>query len=598
MNDIRNTIQNNYKEELPLQTVNTIRTTLEGIGFELVENTQNSDIDTYWTKLELRYMDIIIFESGGKGNTPELSLASAYGEMMETIQCNQNGVMRVIFGNVGMDMLDVKEFSFRPDETQVRDIDKYFETSKNIKILESMDTTGSIKDLKNISRNVYSELGYLPLLTYTRYDETDTLDVDEYTLQYIITSTGNAAGNSKYEALIQGLCEVIERYVKFRVFKEDICLPFIPDEVLRKYPYAYNAYTKINNTNRYKLELRDASLGGKFPVVCAILYDREKIGYTVDFGCFPIFNIALDRTINELLQYHKLTNVDSVLSYTPLSIDYDIQELKGNHIVEGDRFFSSNIRNTALYKDRFVGHHYSYDYNGWYKYEIKSNKELFYKLCKDTESAANAQIYYKEANFLGFPAYRVYSPQLSCKWFFELNGEGVFDVQYKNHYEEFLFKGTISKEEFIEKCHTYGISYRYNMIGRNLKNYNLNTHDVSLGFTKFLEGDIKDAAIKFKQSIYNINEKNITSVMYDCLSCFLGLRLTYDNDDEIVEILKKLFYDNVVDEVARACQNEETLKSAIFTDRFSRLCIIDWHQTDVRAEVFNKIQDIKRKFYI
>ena len=48
-------------------------------------------------------------------------------------------------------------------------------------------------------------------------------------LDNLYASNGMSAGNSDYEALVQGLSEIIERYVKNEIIKRGLALPLIPD---------------------------------------------------------------------------------------------------------------------------------------------------------------------------------------------------------------------------------------------------------------------------------------------------------------------------------------------------------------------------------
>ena len=594
-------VKNNYKEELPLNTINNLRKKFEDLGFGIREVVEESGVGTYWAKLTLIYLGVDIFLSGGKGNTPELALASAYGEMAETLQCNINGIIRTITGGHTMDLLDVKEFLFSPVEKHITDLEDYFKNNRHFKMLENLDTAkNKIDGIKKITVENYETLGYLPLMKYTSYDETEEMYVDELLLQQLITSTGNAAGNAKYEALLQGLCEVVERYVKYKVFRDDLCLPLIPEEVLKQEEYAYGVYQRINSSGRYKLEIRDASLGGKYPVVCAILYDRVKVGYTVDFGCFPVFKTAIDRTINELLQYYKIDDIHSVLNYSTYNIDKDICKDMGIEVVDAGRFFSSNVRNVALYKDSFIGHKYSFEYNGWYKYELKDNKELFIKLCRDIEEVTGSKVYYADFNFLDFHSYRVYSPKLSIDWYFELGGDALLRLESRKYVEDYIFRDTISKEEFI-KCYEnseekYKKVYGNNIFGKTLALYNTHSRHLFLGFAEYVCGNYKRAAVEFKKAIININDKtSVRSVLYDCLANYLSLKTHNYNDDEICEILEKMYYKDVVDEIRKVLVDEEALKTALFKDRFSRMCLVDWYETETRAEIFNKVQAVKRK---
>jgi ribosomal protein S12 methylthiotransferase accessory factor len=49
----------------------------------------------------------------------------------------------------------------------------------------------------------------------------------------LYVSNGMAAGNTMMEARSQALSEILERHIKYRIISEGLCLPEVPDEVIR-----------------------------------------------------------------------------------------------------------------------------------------------------------------------------------------------------------------------------------------------------------------------------------------------------------------------------------------------------------------------------
>lgn len=97
-------------------------------------------------------------------------------------------------------------------------------------------------------------------------------------------------GNTEYEALVQGLSEIIERYVKKEIIKRGLALPVIPDEILQKYEKSYNSLKTLQGDN-LKVIAYDASLGGKFPVVCVVLFNQSNGTCFASFGAHPILRL-------------------------------------------------------------------------------------------------------------------------------------------------------------------------------------------------------------------------------------------------------------------------------------------------------------------
>lgn len=87
-----------------------------------------------------------------------------------------------------------------------------------------------------------------------------------------------SAGNSFEEAMVQGMSEIIERYVQKKIIKERISLPDIPVEYIKKYPHIYEMFRKLEQKQEYKCWLKDCSLGGIYPVAAFIILEKTQEG--------------------------------------------------------------------------------------------------------------------------------------------------------------------------------------------------------------------------------------------------------------------------------------------------------------------------------
>lgn len=57
----------------------------------------------------------------------------------------------------------------------------------------------------------------------------------------------------------------------------------------------------------------DGSLGGKYPVICVVLFNPTNGTCFASFGAHPDFGVALERTVTELLQGRSLKDPMSLL---------------------------------------------------------------------------------------------------------------------------------------------------------------------------------------------------------------------------------------------------------------------------------------------
>ena len=118
-----------------------------------------------------------------------------------------------------------------------------------------------------------------------------------------------AAGNTENEARVQALSEVCERYVKNKIIAEGISLPEIPQEVIARFPHIEEPIEQLK-AHGFNLRIADASLGGVFPVISVTLMNPKEGTVLASFGAHPCFEVALERTVTELLQGRGLEQAD------------------------------------------------------------------------------------------------------------------------------------------------------------------------------------------------------------------------------------------------------------------------------------------------
>ena len=100
-------------------------------------------------------------------------------------------------------------------------------------------------------------------LPYVRQSDQQTVYIPQNIISNLYVSNGMSAGNSQFEARVQGLSEVFERYVKNKIIAEAISLPLIPQEVMARYPSIQASINKLEQEG-FPILAYDASLGGKY----------------------------------------------------------------------------------------------------------------------------------------------------------------------------------------------------------------------------------------------------------------------------------------------------------------------------------------------
>ncbi|MCK5884669.1 MAG: YcaO-like family protein [Bacteriovoracaceae bacterium] len=222
----------------------------------------------------------------GKGITKDAAIASGLGEYFERYTQN------FFFADYATEELD-SPFAHHSSEVEV--------TSINETLNEELRELYYDEDDDRTVVDFNSSLSSIICLPFEKQSTGEKILFPMNVLSNLYGSNGMAAGNTISEAKVQSLSEIVERFVKFKVVSEAISLPDVPLEVLAKYPAAMEAKTALEKLG-FKIFVKDASLGGRFPVINVTLYNPHDGGVFANFGAHPKFQVALERTMTELCQ--------------------------------------------------------------------------------------------------------------------------------------------------------------------------------------------------------------------------------------------------------------------------------------------------------
>jgi ribosomal protein S12 methylthiotransferase accessory factor len=246
--------------------------------------------------------------TNGKGTSQQAALASALGEFFERLSTN------FFFADFFLDDGMMKTpFLFYPNE-------KWFPPG-SASALPNKAPDGTVL-LNTYLRDFYNPTGEL---TFEHLCDNNTNStrrgicalpfIDAITaekvyfpvslLNNLYVSNGMAAGNSRTECCAQALSEIIERYVKNIIISKGISLPDVPLTVLNRFPRLCCIIDRLAEKGLI-IRVKDGSLGGQFPVICALLTDTANGGVYAAFGANFRFETAIERTLTELLQGRNL----------------------------------------------------------------------------------------------------------------------------------------------------------------------------------------------------------------------------------------------------------------------------------------------------
>ncbi len=389
-----------YKDETPNKTVDRIKQILNKFNIKTLEIWNNQGHDLYSVRISIVGMANII-RSGGKGGTADFALASGYGELIERLE-NQILYPLPYYYEFDNDLFRCEGFCFSPDEKKelVSDLDNsYLPTDRdNIQMYGQMNLVLQCK--------FFHDNGFLISIPY--YDlHADRMAYMSVRLNYYLYgSNGMCSGNTPEEALVQGLSEILERYVNRIIILEELCPPDIDDSILSSYfPEQYALITRIQEEWGYNLIVKDCSLDQGFPVIAVILIDQKKSGYFVKFGAHPDMRLALERCLTEMFQLRSIDNLDDLLPF----------EISDDETAKKD---GTNLRNifhngAGMYHADFFKNNASHSSEPeMYERIFNNNSDCLHFLLNFMKSRC-FPILIRDVGFLGFPAFHVISPGIS-----------------------------------------------------------------------------------------------------------------------------------------------------------------------------------------
>lgn len=396
-----------YKEVTPEETVKKLKGLLKKLGIEVVEKWSNeSSVGTYSLRVCIKGTDI---GQNGKGMTKEFAMASGYAEFFERMQ---NGMFRfrmekptteIPFVNAPDEKhLTVKE-ALNIDETgKIKN--SFFENivkqnGKENSIAE--EQAQFIKKILNEKSNLVEkeEYNYLP---YYSVKNKDLEYVPDRLFSYLFDTNGMCAGNSKEEALIEGLSEILERYVGVKIFKEKVTLPEIPDTYIEKFPKVKKMVDKLKQSTEYYFRLVDCSFGGKYPVAGLYIIEKNTGKFGFKMGAHPDYGIAMERCFTEAAQGRDIYEY----AETCLFDFYSGEDSKNRNLSE---FIFSDLTAVPF---QVIGEKSDFEFTEMPDVSELNNKTLLKKLVGIILEEGK-DILVRDVSTLGFPAFSIAIPGMS-----------------------------------------------------------------------------------------------------------------------------------------------------------------------------------------
>jgi ribosomal protein S12 methylthiotransferase accessory factor len=286
-------------------TIRTMQAKLQLRGFTLNESSWLNEIESIWS-VHVKDQDCPMLFANGKGATELAARASALGEFFERLGTHyfwthfylgqtranrpfvhypqERWFMPEADGSWPAGMLNPELHAFYNPEGEI-----------DAEVLVDLNSG-------HIERGICT-------LPYTRLRDGAQTFIPVNIIGNLYVSNGMAAGNTLMEARSQALSEIFERHIKYRIISEGLCLPEVPDAVIARFPGIEAGIAGLRKAG-FGIIVRDASLGGKYPVMNVTLLHPKDQGIFASFGAHPRFEIALERALTELLQGRALDTLE------------------------------------------------------------------------------------------------------------------------------------------------------------------------------------------------------------------------------------------------------------------------------------------------
>jgi ribosomal protein S12 methylthiotransferase accessory factor len=376
-------------------SIATMLAKLEQLDFHVEERSWLNPVAGIWS-VHLRERDCPLLFTNGKGASRLAALASALGEFFERLSCNYFWTHFYLGERIaGRDFAHYpREQWFQPGEDGAWPAELLTPELHRLYNPDYSIDAHTLVDLN--SGNTERGICALP---YVRQRDGASVWFPVNIIGNLYVSNGMSAGNTEAEARTQALSEIFERHIKFRIIGEGLCLPDVPEAVIARYPGIAAGIQALREAG-FGILVKDASLGGKYPVMNVTLLHPGDQGCFASFGAHPRFEIALERALTELLQGRGL---DALGGFPEPGFDLDEIAAAPNieiHFVDSSGIISWN----------FLGDQPDFEFCDW---NFSSTTADDYRALVDRIHRDGHDIYIADFTHLGVYACRILVPGMS-----------------------------------------------------------------------------------------------------------------------------------------------------------------------------------------
>ena len=379
-------------------TISTLKQKLLDVGINVKEASFLNPVP-YVYSLHIHDADYRMMFTNGKGASKMACEASALGEYFERLSCNY------FFADYYLGEAFAKhEFVHYPNE-------KWFEFDVEDEVMPEglldeklwshYDPENELVPSQIFDTNSGAGERGICALPFNRASDNKTIYFPVNIIGNIYVSNGMAAGNTKEEARVQAL---------------------IPDTVLARFPHIVESI-KTLEAEGFGIRVCDASLGGIYPVISVTLINPKDGSVLASFGGHPCFEVALERTVTELLQGRGLDMLN----------DFHAPSFNLDEVSDPNNLEEHFINSTGLISYEFFKEQSDYEFVDW-NHEGTTAEEFQY--LSDVIHESGFDMYIADYEHLGVYVCRILVPAMSDIY-------PVDDLQWANNNEGARYREAI-----------------------------------------------------------------------------------------------------------------------------------------------------------
>lgn len=384
-------------KDAPLEdTILKMSKIISDIGIRIEIASWRNIVENIWS-VHVRDVSSPLCFSNGKGATKESALCSALGEFIERLSCNY-------FYNdfyLGQNIAE-KTFVHYPNEKwfPLDESDSIPQGLMDEHMLTVYNPNGELQGSHLLDMNSGLTKKGVCAIPFVRQSDKCSVFVPVNLIGNLFVSNGMSAGNTLYEARVQSLSEIFERAVKKTIIEKELALPDIPREVIDRYPKIKSGIEDLERKG-FPLLVKDASLGGKFPVINVTLMNPKTGGVFASFGAHPKFEVALERTLTELMQGRSFESFNDLPNPT----------FNSSAVSEPNNFVEHFVDSTGIISWKFFSKKSDFKFVDW---NIAGNtKDEHDYLLELLEVELKKEVYIADYSDLGANACRIIVPDYS-----------------------------------------------------------------------------------------------------------------------------------------------------------------------------------------